>query len=271
VAIGTDKGDIVVYDADGKERWTTRVSSEVISPPRVVNNTVIAFSGDGRIYGLNAADGKTRWVHEAANPPLTVRNTAGGVVSRGGIFVGTAGGRLLALDPETGSIGWDVAVSTPKGATELERIADITSLPIVDEREACAAAYQGRVACFDVVRGTLRWSREISSLAGIAFDARNVYVTDDRGAVQALDRSNGASVWKQEAFAQRRIGGPQLVGDYVGVVDVEGYLHLLARDDGKYVGRMATDGTAPTGQPAQLAGGVVWQSDGGNVYSVNAK
>jgi len=49
-------------------------------------------------------------------------------VSRGGLFTGTAGGKLLAIDVPTGNVAWEGNVATPKGATELERIADITSL-----------------------------------------------------------------------------------------------------------------------------------------------
>jgi outer membrane protein assembly factor BamB len=271
VAVGTDKGDVLAFDAAGKPLWTARISSEVIAPPRVSEQVVIVFSGDGRIYGLAAADGKTLWVDQRTNPPLTVRNAAGGTVWRGGLLAGTAGGRLLAVNAETGAIAWDATVATPKGATELERIADVTSLPYVDDKEVCAAAYQGRVACFDILRGTLRWSRDVSSLAGITADEQKVYVVDDKGAVQAFDRSNGASVWKQDVLAQRRPGGPQLIGDQVGVVDVEGYLHLLSRTDGAYVGRIATDGSHATTQPSRLAGGVVWQSEKGTVYSVSAR
>ena len=271
VVVGTAKGDVLAFDDNGKPLWNVRVSSEVIAPPRVAEKVVVVFSGDGRIYGLAKADGKTAWVDPRANPPLTVRNAAGGVVSRGGLFVGTAGGRLLAIDAQTGTIAWDGTVATPKGATELERIADVTSLPYVDEKEACAAAYQGRVACFDVARGSLLWTRDVSSLAGITADASHVYVVDDKGGVQAFDRSNGASVWKQDVLAKRRIGGPQLIGDEVGVVDVEGYLHLLSRSDGAYVGRLATDGSLATAQPSQLAGGILWQSEKGTVYSVGAK
>ena len=128
-----------LLDESGKALWTAHVSSEVIAPPRVSDNVVVAFSGDGRIYGLAKADGKTVWVDPHTNPPLTVRNAAGGVVSRGGLFIGTAGGRLLAIDAQSGAIAWDGTVATPKGATELERIADVTSLPYVDDREACAA------------------------------------------------------------------------------------------------------------------------------------
>lgn len=271
VVVGTDKGDVLAFDADGKARWTARVSSEVIAPPSVAENIVIVFSGDGRIYGLSAADGKTVWVDPRTNPPLTVRNAAGGILSRGGLFIGTAGGRLLAIDAQTGTIAWDGTVATPKGSTELERIADVTSLPYVDDKEVCAAAYQGRIACFDVVRGSLIWTRDISSLAGITADANRLYAVDDKGSVQAFDRSNGASIWKQDALAKRRIGGPQLIGDEIGVVDVEGYVHLLSRQDGAYVGRLATDGSLATTQPAPLGGGMLWQSEKGTLFSVSAR
>jgi len=272
IVLGTDKGDVLAFDASGNPTWTTRVSSEIVAPPRVAGPMVIVFAGDGRIYGLAASDGHTVWANQRTNPPLTVRNAAGGVIFRGAVFIGTAGGRLLALDSETGAIGYDVAVATPKGATELERIADVTSLPLVDERGACSVAYQGRVACFDVMRGALMWTRDISSLAGLTGDDRNIYVVDDKGAVHALDRANGASVWKQEALAARRLGGPQIIGsDLLGVIDVEGYLHLLSRADGSYVGRLVTDGTPATAQPDRRGTSIVWQSTGGNVYSVSAK
>lgn len=271
VVVGTDKGDVLAFDAEGKAAWTAHVSSEVIAPPRIAEGVVVVFSGDGRIFGLNAGDGRTRWVIPRTPPPLIIRNTAGGVSARGGVFTGTPGGRLLALDALTGAVGWDATVATPKGSTELERIADITSLPYVEDRQVCAVAYQGRVACFDMDRGTLVWSRDLSSLTGLAGDGRNLYVTDDKGSVHALDKVSGASLWKQDVLAPRKIGGPQMVGPYVGVVDVEGYLHLLSTADGAYVGRLATDGKAPTTQPELLAGSGLWLSDGGTLFSVTAR
>jgi outer membrane protein assembly factor BamB len=271
VAVGTDKGEVLAFDTSGKALWTARVATEVIAPPRVADGVVAVFVGDGSIHALNAADGAKRWVHQRAAPSLTVRNYAGGTTSRGGLFLGTAGGRLLALDILTGIVGWDGTVANPKGATELERIADVTGLPLVDDRQVCAVAFQGRLACFEITRGAINWSRDISSLHGLASDAKNIYVTDDRGAVHALDRVNGASVWKQDLLAARKIGGPQRVGDLIGVVDIEGYLHLLSPINGAYVGRLATDGTPATAQPALFVGSALWQSAGGNLYSATAQ
>ncbi|HSC98059.1 MAG TPA: PQQ-binding-like beta-propeller repeat protein, partial [Casimicrobiaceae bacterium] len=62
VVVGTEKGEVLAFDADGKPLWTARVTSELIAPPRISDKVVIVFSGDGRIYGLGSVDGKTLWV-----------------------------------------------------------------------------------------------------------------------------------------------------------------------------------------------------------------
>ena len=271
VVVGTDKGEVLAFSVDGKPLWQAKISSEVVGPPKVAEGTIVVWSGDGRTFGLSAADGKTKWVYQRVNPALVVRNYAGGAISRGGLFAGTPGGKLLAMDLGTGNIGWEGNVATPKGATELERIADVTSLPLVEERQVCAVAFQGRVACFEILRGTLNWSRDVSSLTGLADDARYVFVCDDAGAMSAFDRLTGASAWKQDKLAQRRLGGPQVAGEYLMAVDAEGYVHLFDRNNGSLVGRTPTDGTPATSQPAVAGANAVWQSAGGTLYAVTAR
>jgi outer membrane protein assembly factor BamB len=271
VVVGTDKADVYVFDAKGKPLWNTKVSSEVSGPPLAAEGIVVVWSLDGKIFGLNEADGARKWVNQRTTPPLTVRRFAGGVTSRGGLFTGTAGGKLLAIDLATGALGWEASVATPKGSTELERIADVTSLPVIGEQQVCAAAYQGRIACFELIRGSTTWSRDFSSLSGITADNRFLYLTSDDGAIHALDKATGASAWKQDKLAVRFPSGPAVIGDYLGVVDVEGYLHLLDRNDGNLVGRVATDGAAALSQPQVNGAAIVWQSAAGNLINASAK
>lgn len=271
VAVGTQKGEVLAFDKNGKPLWQAKVSSEVAGPPKAAEGKILVWSIDGKIFAFDETDGSQKWVYQRLSPSLTVRRFVGGTLTRGAVFTGTAGGKLLALDVNTGTLGWEANVATPKGATELERIADVTSLPVVDGKQVCAVAFQGRVACFELQRGTLLWSRDFSSLAGLELDEEYLYLTDDKGSVYALDKATGASVWKQDKLAARFPSGPARVGGYVGIVDGEGYLHLLDPRTGALVGRVATDGSPALAQPYGDGDVIIWQSAAGNLFSAGAR
>lgn len=270
VLAGTARGEVLAFEPTGKLAWKTQLSGEVLAPPAGAEGVVVVRTGDGRIYGLNAADGKQRWVYQRALPPLAVRSFAGTVVYRGGVFAGFPGGRLVAIALATGNVGWEAVVALPKGTTELERVTDVTSFPIIEGSQVCAVAYQGRAACFDAIRGETLWARDVSSIAGMGSDARNVYVTDDRSAILAYDRSSGASVWKQDKLRGRWASAPLALGRHVIVGDFEGYVHVLSRDDGAFVARIATDGSPIQVSPVALdLSTFLVQTRNGGVFAIN--
>ena len=272
VLLGTPRGEVLAFDRDGKPLWKTQLSSEILAPPQAQDGTVVVRSGDNRIYGLDVATGKQKWVHRRSTPALSVRTNAGLVIQRGGVFVGFPGGRLVALSLGNGNIGWEGVVAMPRGTTELERVADITSLPVIDGQQACAAAFQGRVACFEVARGTLLWARDVSSVTGIGADARYLYVTDDKNAVLALDRASGANIWRQDKLVGRNVSAPLALGRHVVVGDLEGYVHLLSREDGSFAARIATDGSAIGAPPLALdARSFLVQTRDGGVFAITVQ
>jgi outer membrane protein assembly factor BamB len=271
LVVGTDKGQVIATDTAGAKKWTSTIKSAVIAPPHVADGMVIVSSGDGTLYGLDAKDGTTRWTLARTLPALTVRNHAGPVSTRRAGILGTAGGRLIAFDTVTGVLGWESIVATPKGTTELDRIADIISTPVFDERVACATAYQGRTGCFDLLRGTTIWVRDISSRFGIASDAEHLYVIDDKYVVHALDKSTGASVWKQADLAGRRIGAPQVLNGALMAFDPEGIAHLFDAKKGTVLGRMSGEGSLPIHQPIATKDALVWQTAKGALIAVGKR
>lgn len=264
VVVGSPKGDIIALDAaDGKEIWRARVTSEVIAAPAVSGKLVVVRSGDNRLFGFNADDGKRLWIYQRQTPPLSLRTFAAPIIDNNFVFVGFPGGKLVAVTTGNGAVAWEGTVAIPKGTTELDRVADITSAPVLAGRMICAVAFQGRVACFDLGSGNQAWSREMSSATGLAVDNRYVYVTDDRGAVHALDIASGASIWKQDKLRDRQVSAPVARGRFIAVGDVKGYVHFLNRDDGSFAARIATDGTAITAPPQVLDSRVIVQTRGG--------
>jgi len=267
VAVGTDKGELVVLEADkGEVRWRARVSSEVLAAPRVSGGLVLARTADSRIFAFEAADGKRKWVYQRAAASLIVRSPAGMTVHEGHVYAGFSGGKLVALQLETGALRWEVSVSQPKGATELERVSDLSGDPVVLGREVCAASYQGRAACYEWVNGNQVWAREMSTLNGMSLDARYAYVADEKGAVHSLDRTNGRSVWKQDRLAYRQLSMPLPLGTEVAVGDLQGFVHFVARESGAFIARAATDGSKIRAAPLRLSNGVLVQTLNGGLY-----
>lgn len=269
VVVATEEGEVLALDAaDGKLRWRARVSSEVLAAPALGAGLVLVRSIDNRIFAFGEDDGKRRWVYQRAPASLIVRNPAGVAIDGDAAYAGFSGGRLAALALANGAVRWESTVAIPKGTTELERVTDVVGTPQLQGREVCAAAYQGRVACFEAANGRLVWARELSSLTGVALDARHAYVADDRGGVHALDRSNGRSLWKQDKLAHRQLSQPGAADNGVAVGDVAGYVHFLSRETGAFVARYSSGGGAVRAAPVNLPSSLLIQTQDGTLVAL---
>ena len=268
VLVGGEKGDLAAFGEDGKLRWKIKVSSEVLSAPLVADGIVIVRTGDGRIAGLSVSDGARQWLYERSTPALVVRSHAGVSMGRGVVYAGFAGGKLVAINLSSGVLVWEATVSLPRGNTELERISDITSTPVLDDEQICAVSFQGRIACFDLAQGNLLWSRALSSDKGIILADKFLYATDAEGGVLALDKSSGSVVWKNNKLAIRETSMPLVNSKHVVVGDFEGYVHALSRDDGSFSARIKTDSGLIAAAPLALGDGMLVQTLSGGLYAL---
>lgn len=269
VLVGTPKGELLAFRAEnGQPAWTAKLSGEVLTEPVVAGGAVAVRANDGKVWLLDAADGKQRWVYSRALPPLILREPGSLLLTPRALFVGYPGGKLAALSLANGAPLWEANVSLPKGATELERITDVAGALAADERLVCAAAYQGRVGCFDQNNGNPVWLRELSSLGGVALGERFLFAADDHGHLQGFDKLRGASLWKQEALRNRDLNTPVVLQDkFVAVADFQGVVHLLSLEEGALVGRAQSDGSAATGRMLPLNAGLVVQTANGGVHA----
>ncbi|HAK92915.1 outer membrane protein assembly factor BamB [Massilia timonae] len=268
IVVGGDKGQLLAFDMDGKKLWTSQLSSEILSAPVVSQGIVVARSIDNRIVGIDAANGNKKWTVQKVAPPLTLRNAPGMIVAGTDVIVAQPGGKLSSMILATGAPRWDVEVGVSRGATELERVTDIGGAPVLFENEVCAASYQGRVGCFDLVTGSAKWTRDLSSDAGVAVDQLYVFAPDDKGALHAFTRDTGSSSWKNDKLAFRRLSTPLSYGRAVAVGDFEGYVHFLSREDGSFLARAATDGSPIMGTPLVAGTNLIFQTQNGTVTAI---
>ena len=238
VLIGTGEGVTIAYSADdGDELWRSTLSSEILSPPQKSNNTVVVRTGDGKVVGLSGNTGKRLWIYDRPVPSLTLRGTSTPAISDELVIAGFDGGRMAALELRTGKLIWEASVATARGSSELERMVDIDSTPLVVDGVIYIATFQGHLSAMQLETGRVLWDTDISSYAGFGADEQNIYVTDDKSHISAFDRYTSTNIWKQEKLHLREITAPASIGDYIVVGDFEGYLHWMSKSSGKFVAR----------------------------------
>ncbi len=270
VVVADTRGNVLAFDAAGRALWKTPLDGEILAAPLVAQANVIVRTADGRLFALNRADGKRKWVFSRATPVLTLRTGAGVAVSRGVIYAGYPAGKVVAIELESGRPVWEATLSLPRGSTELERIADVAGVPALDDTRVCAAVYQGRTGCVETLNGNTLWTRDISSADGVAVDAKHLYVADLDGNVNALDKTSGATVWKLDKLARRDLGTPIIVKGRILVGDRTGTVHAIAADSGELTGRLTTDGSRVIAL-VQNGERAIAQTEKGGVYAISVR
>ena len=261
VVVGTASGEVIALNqSDGSLAWRVPASSEVLAPPQVGGSLVVVQTIDGKVAAYDVVNGHRVWIYNTTMPALSLRGTATPVLFGDNVIAGFANGRLVILDRETGLAVLDQRVAISQGAADLERLADIDGyIELTGEGKLYVASYQGRLVAVDVNTGRLMWRQESSSVAGVGSGFGNIYLSHADSRLTAFDAESGREVWHVDALLHRDISAPVTISSYLAVTDFDGYVHLLAQSDGRFVGRRRVDGDG-------IQSGLV--VDGGRLYAL---
>ena len=271
--VGTTSGEVIAFNqSDGSLAWRVRASSEVLSPPQADAELVVVQTIDGRVAAYDALDGSRLWLYTSATPALTLRGTATPLLVDDFVIAGFANGRLAILGREDGLAAFDQRVAVAEGSSDLERLVDIDGkMALTADGKLYVASFQGRLVGIDMGSGRLMWSEESSSLEGVGIGFGNVYLSHADSQVTAYNAATGRQVWTVEALLHRDVTAPVAIGNYVAVTDADGYLHLLAQSDGRFVGRRKVDGAGVKGGLVAGGGRLYALGDGGKLSALEIR
>lgn len=179
--------------------------------------------------------------------------------------MGTANGRLAAAIVERGQLIWQQPVGTPKGATEIDRLVDVDSSPIVLGGMLYVVGYNGQLIALDLRSGNAVWKRNYSSAIDMATDGSRLFVVTDKDHVVAVDARSGTELWQNEQLEYRLLTAPVMVNNYLVVGDSQGYLHWLDRTTGEFVAQQMINDSGFAVGPTVLPDGYVITTRDGNV------
>ncbi|MFZ2738018.1 MAG: outer membrane protein assembly factor BamB [Burkholderiaceae bacterium] len=238
--------------ASGRELWRQNLGAQAYTAPLVAGGRIFAATADRTVAAFDAQNGRKLWTQQRTGEPLVLRQ-AGILLAVGDTLVLGSSGRLLGLNPNSGSVRWESPIATPRGSNDVERLVDLVAPASRQADTLCVRAFQAAIACVNPAQGQLLWTQAAAGAQGLSGDADTVVGTEADGKVIAWRRNNGDRIWTAEQLKYRGLSSALTLGNAIAVGDSEGWVHWLSKQDGSTLTRMATDGSAIVASPV-LAG-----------------
>lgn len=150
---------------------------------------------------------------------------------------------------EQGQMIWQQRISQATGSTEIDRLSDVDTTPVVVNGVVFALAYNGNLTALDLRSGQIMWKRELGSVNDFIVDGNRIYLVDQNDRVMALTIDGGVTLWTQSDLLHRLLTSPVLYNGNLVVGDSEGYLHWINVEDGRFVAQQKVDSSGFQTEP----------------------
>ncbi|CAD5265931.1 Outer membrane protein assembly factor BamB [Alteromonas sp. 38] len=272
--VGTENGVVMALDYEtGETKWEASIPGEVLAAPSADEGILVVNTGAGTLFGFDTRTGEQLWRHEGDTPPLTLRGISGPVAANGGALIGTPTGKLQVNLLDSGILAWETVIATPTGATELERIVDLDTTPVLFGGTIYTVSYNGTLAAVELRSGRIIWKREYGSYRNLSIEGNSIFVVDNNSNIYALDRRNGVELWSQGGLKSRSVTAATPVGEHIVVGDNWGFVHWIEQETGQIVARVDVGGDdeddAIYDAPLNVDGVVVTMTRNGVVAAIS--
>jgi outer membrane protein assembly factor BamB len=265
-AVVTRDNQLVVLD-QGAPKWRAQLAARVSTAPLVAGERVFVMGVDRAIEAYDVLDGRKLWRLARPGDALTLAQPGVLAAYKNTLLAGQ-GPRLAAIDPLRGSLQWELPLAAPRGTNEVERLADLVGPMLRVGDMVCARAFQNAVACADVERASLLWSKNVGGTAAVGGDDSLIVGADANDRITAWRPGSGDVAWTSERLLHRDLSASALWGRAVVFGDFEGQLHFFDRETGNPLARLATDGSAIIGTPVVEGGTLLVMTRSGGLYAI---
>ncbi|MFU0881554.1 outer membrane protein assembly factor BamB [Kluyvera cryocrescens] len=269
VYVGSEKAQVYALDAGtGAIVWQTTAAGEVLSRPTASDGLVLVHTSNGQLQALDENSGVVKWTVNLDMPALSLRGESAPAVAFGAAIVGGDNGRVSAVLMQQGQLIWQQRISQATGTTEIDRLSDVDTTPVIVNGVVYALAYNGNLTALDLRSGQILWKRELGSVNDFIVDGNRIYIADQNDRVLALTTDGGVTLWTQSDLLHRLLTAPALYNGSLVVGDSEGYMHWINPEDGRFVAQQKVDSSGFLTEPVVADGKLLIQAKDGTVYAI---
>ena len=272
VYIGSERAVVYALDRnDGNVIWEKPVRGEVLARPVSSADKLIIHTANGNLQALNRNTGADEWDVMLEVPPLSVRGNSTPTIAHGAAIFGDDTGHVNAYYINNGQLIWQQRISQPSGSTEIAKLNDVDSTPVIEGNLAYAIGYNGNVVALDLSNGQIVWRKEMGSTHSFLVDSQRLFVVDQNDNIRSVSKNGGTILWTQAGLLHRQLTDPVIYENYIVVGDFEGYLYWLDKDNGEIVAKTQVSSSGLISKPLVVDNKIVVQAKNGDIYAFTKK
>ncbi len=226
VYFGSDDGSLYALDAlTGEQIWQFDIGSTLRARPVIAGEHLLAQADNGYLYRLDLHGGSLEWqaqLQDSPQPRLSSGDpgfnydyyASAAVVADQHIYIGSADGRLQAVNLQDGSNIWSFTTQGP-----------ITTTPAITTDQVIIGSHDGNVYALDPATGRLLWQYDTGApVTSSPAVYQEMVITGSRSYdIIALNLANGTPVWNSYYWFSWVESSPVVSDDiaYIGSSDAQ--------------------------------------------------
>jgi outer membrane protein assembly factor BamB len=248
VFFGSNDGTLYALGADsGNVLWQFKTGGAIVARPTLHGSSLYVPSDDGHLYKLKEESGQLQWQFDMGGSDIKRAFPNGkdavydyyassATISDGLVYVGSANGKLFALDEESGTRRWEYQTKDMVRSTPV--IAE--GLVFFGSRDHCVYALSAK-------SGALRWKYDTGEIvvSSPVYNRGLIFIGSRSSDIFALEAANGKVRWRFFYWLSWVESSGVIRDDvlYVGSSDYQ-LLFALNTKTGRPIWSFDTDGSA---------------------------
>jgi len=230
-----ERNFLTKIDEDGNLIWSIKLTNSLNLKPFFYKKQVIFKYINNNIESFDTDSGLSLWTYTRQNPPLSINVQSPILIVNDILYSGYPGGKVIIIEPESGSFLTELTLNRPKGVTDIDRTNDVAGKLAIVDNLLYAASYNGEITAFDRTSGSKVWTRKISTYHGISTDNINLIVAHENDSIYNFDTQTGKTLWKNSDLVFRKLSTPLILNDFLLVLDYLGVLHIINLNEGERI------------------------------------
>jgi outer membrane protein assembly factor BamB len=243
IVSGDDSAIYILDRNNGKVLQRVSVTNDVFAKPFVHAGKIYAKTITGVVYCIDLKTGHKDWKYEHTSTEIILKASSSPVFYQNSILVGFSDGSIVGLEPLKGHPIFQQHVSYARGVSEVERLNDVDTNPLIDQDRLYIASYQGEVGAYSIPQSEFIWKRQASTFHDLVFVDSTLVLVSSSDSVWAYHKTNGQVLWTQKALKARGLTAPAIWRGQIWVGDRLGTLHGISPSSGQFIGQLQMPGS----------------------------